>query len=100
MKNNTLNHRMAELAWQAYHGDYNDIITLCDAMDIKADLDNNVLKLNGRVITVIYNGLDPITIFCCLGFAFFGEYWTYVCGDGMKELNKMWKEEVREDRGV
>ena len=86
---------MVDLAWEAYHGDYNDILTLCDAMDIKTEFQDNVLKLNGKIPTAIYNGLDPITIFVCLGFTFFGYYWTDVCGKSVKELNKMWREEIK-----
>ena len=90
-----IGHRMVDLAWQAYHSDYSNILTLCDAMEIKTEFQGNVLKLNGIIPTAIYNGLDPMTIFVCLGFAFFGYYWCDVCGENMKDLNKMWKEEIK-----
>ena len=95
-----IGHRMVDLAWQAYHSDYSDILTLCDAMEIKTEFQGNVLKLNGIIPTAIYNGLDPTTIYVCLGFTFFGEYWPYVCGENVKDLNKMWREEIKSKKRV
>ena len=98
--------RMVELAMQAWKGNYNEIIKLAKLMDIPVEYDGKVLRFGGRgenpnysnVPTAIYKGLDPMTIFSCLGFAFFGMFWTDIIGDAMELLNKRWKEEMKKER--
>ena len=98
--------RMVELAMQTWRGDYDEIIKLAKSMDIPIEYDGKVLRFGGRgeypnysnVPTAIYRGLDPMTIFACLGFAFFGMFWPYVMGDGAELLNKRWKEEAKKER--
>ena len=90
-----IGNRMVELTWQAYKGDYSGILNLCEAMNIKTEFHGNVLNLRGKVPTSIYNGLDPSTIFVCLGFTFFGEYWNEICVDDMKKISELWKDEVK-----
>ena len=100
--------RMVELAMQAWKGNYDEIIKLAKSMDIPVKYDGKVLHLGGRgkypnysnVPTAIYKGLDPMTIFSCLGFAFYGMFWTQVIGDAMKLLNKRWKEEMKRGQKV
>jgi len=98
--------RMVELAMQAWRGDYDEIIKLAKSMDIPVEYNGKVLHLGGRgeypnysnVPTAIYKGLDPMTIFSCLGFAFFGMFWPHIIGDATKLLNKRWKEEMKKER--
>jgi len=99
--------RMVELALQAWKGDYDEIIKLAKAMDIPVEYNGKVLHLGGRgeypnysnVPTAIYKGLDPMTIFACLGLAFYGMFWTQIMGDATELLNKRWREEMKKERG-
>jgi len=101
MKN--IEERMVDLAFQAWHGNYEEIIKLAKASGIPTEYNGKTLRFMGRgkypnytnVPTAIYPGLDPITILVCLGFAFFGMYWPGVMPNVMKSLHKRWKEEQK-----
>lgn len=90
--------RIVELTFQIYHGDYSEFLKLLDASEIKYTKSGNTYNIEGRVRTAIYDGLDPATIFVCLGFVFFGEFWTAAVGDDMEKVNKRWREEVKKGK--
>jgi len=99
--------RMVELAFQVWHGNYDDLIKLANASGIETQWNGKVLQFKGRgefphysnVPTVIYKGLDPTTIFVCLGLAFFGLFWPEVMPDALEKVNKQWRaERDRTDR--
>lgn len=95
--------RMIELTFQAWHGNYEEIIKLAEASGINIEYNERVLSFKGRgeypkysnVPTAIYSGLDPATIFICLGFAFFGMFWPNVMPGALEKLNKRWREEIK-----
>ena len=95
--------RIVDLAFQAWHGNYEEIIKLAKALDVPVEYNGKVLRLGGRgkypnysnVPSAIYPGLDPATILVCLGFAFFGMYWPWVIPNAMEALNKRWREEKK-----
>jgi len=99
--------RMVELAIKAWHGDYEEIIKLAEASGVPVEFRGKTLRFRGRgeypnysnVPTAIYQGLDPIAILVCLGFAFFGMYWPWVMPNAMKILNKRWREEIKKKTG-
>ena len=98
-KMNIIEDRIVDLTFRIWHGDYSDLLDLLDASEIKYTKNGKTYNIDGRVRTAIYDGLDPGTIFVCLGFTFFGEFWPEVIGDGMEKVNKRWREEVKKRKG-
>ena len=103
LKMGIIEERIVDLAFQAWHGNYEEIIKLAKALDVPVEYNGKVLRLGGRgkypnysnVPSAIYPGLDPATILVCLGFAFFGMYWPWVIPNAMEALNKRWREEKK-----
>jgi len=55
----------------------------------------NNLYIQGNINTAIYRKLDPVSIYVCISMALFGVFWVWICGDGLKLLNKKWKEKLK-----
>jgi len=83
-------------------------IDFCEGKDIKDWLrsvgieilsDNGkVLHIKGKVRTALVRGSDPVTVFCCLAFALFGVFWTFICKDGLEIVKDYWKRKVKEEK--
>ena len=83
-------------------------IDFCEGKDIKDWLrsvgieilsDNGkVLHIKGKVRTALVRDSDPVTVFCCLAFALFGVFWTFVCKDGLEIVKDYWKRKVKEEK--
>ena len=83
-------------------------IDFCEGKDIKDWLrsvgieilsDNGkVLHIKGKVRTALVRDSDPVTVFCCLAFALFGAFWTFVCKDGLEIVKDYWKRKVKEEK--
>ena len=90
--------RIVEKVIQAYRS--NDLTSLINWLeklgckDITRDRDSATLTgLTGMRVGFILG--DPATLAVCTGFALFGPYWTSVCPELLKRVNKLWKAELK-----
>jgi len=65
----------------------------------KCTWNGNNLHIQGSINTAIYRKLDPVSIYVCISMALFGVFWVWVCGDGLKLLNKEWRRRLKEKKG-
>ena len=78
--------------------DGNDISNWLEELGCKCEWKGNVLYIDGLIKTAIHRQLDPVNIYVCIAFALFGPYWPWVCGDGLKRINKIWKERLKKTK--
>ena len=64
--------------------------------ECKCQWSGNTLYIQGKIRTAIYRNLDPINTFICIAMALFGVYWVWVCGDGLKLIDKEWKRRLKQ----
>lgn len=89
---------LVKLAIHAWHGDFEEIVRLADACGFEPEWDGNTLHIHGLVRTALPKHADPVTAFVVLGFAFIGGMWAHACPNGLKKVNKIWKEEMKADK--
>ena len=93
--------RMAELAMQCTHGDYEDTLRLAEARGIQSRQEENLIKFMptsapsglASVQTVVGSMYDPATNFVSLGFAFFGMFWPQILDTD--DVNELWKADMK-----
>jgi len=99
--NTAIEDRMVDLAIKAWHGEYEELISLAEASGIPVEHKGETLRFNGDgdgITAGIYPELDPITILVQLGFAFFGAHWPHVIPNAMEKMKKRWKEEMKKPK--
>ena len=78
--------------------DGDDISNWLEELGCKCEWKDDVLYIDGQVRTAIYRQLDPVNTYVCIAFTLFGPYWTWICGDGLKRINKIWKERLKKTK--
>jgi len=90
-----IENRLIELTWQAVEGNFDEIIQLADAAGFETLQNHGQLNIKGQVNTAIYKGLDPVTMFISLAFAFLGTHWPSVCPTAIDKINKEWRLRIK-----
>lgn len=84
------------LSFQIKQDNFTEFLRLLDASKIEyTEAEEGVYNIDGLVRTAIYSSVDPATLFACMGFIFFGQFWPRVMPNGLKKLNIRWKEEMK-----
>jgi len=64
----------------------------------KCTWNGNNLHIQGNINTAIYRKLESSKYLCLYFYGFVWAFWVWICGDGLKLLNKEWKRRLKEKR--